>query len=240
MTRTRFTIMCVAIILSIALGPCWVGAEEVKCHVTGDVEIQWPGGGGGSCGGEEGGSCGGNEGGTCEGDGGSCGGDEGGGCEDDGGNCDGDEGGSCGADTSKYAYISIVAHQNEPSGAASGILRHWVTDERVNDDDQTDGTSDEDASDGSNLYREIVVTITYLVNKGGSACLVGECIYDSKAMKNKIGQWLMMRVTDGGTPARDGDTLAWKWFATNPLSTECSDVCLNPKELLEGNFVVHY
>jgi hypothetical protein len=71
----------------------------------------------------------------------------------------------------------------------------------------------------------------------------------------RVGQYLYIKVHDGGTPATRGDGIKWKWFTESawqsltgsqvdpllPPSEKpiCSEPKLCKKTILAGNLVVH-
>jgi hypothetical protein len=78
--------------------------------------------------------------------------------------------------------------------------------------------------------RVIKGTVTEASVDGNEAMFTVEATYDTG--DTQVGKLLKVKVVDGGTPARNGDSIGWYWTDTG------SDY--NAKTITAGNLVVHY
>jgi hypothetical protein len=163
-----------------------------------------------------GGSCDGDDG--CSHDDGGCGDD---GSHDDGGCTDGGSDGGC----------SDGGHDD--GGCTDGGSDGGCSDGGHDDGGCTDGGSDGGCSDGGH-------------DDGG--CAGGGGGSDGghggpggiPGKDPRVGQVVLVKVHDVGTPGTNGDGIAWKWMAPGTvldLSLEPKHMC--KKEIIDGNLVVH-
>jgi len=181
-------------------------------------------GGGSGPGGHEPGCPGSSGGGGCEDDAdGGCSGDDGGhdeGCGGSGGSGGmggegGSEGGCSGHDGTEEGGCS--GHDGTEEGGCSG---HDGTEEG--------GCSGSGGSGGAG-------------GPGGS----GSAGNPASGKYCRVGQYVVVKVHDGGTPATNGDGIKWKWFASGAQRESLPDpgVFVEPKlckkTILGGNLVIH-
>ena len=65
-----------------------------------------------------------------------------------------------------------------------------------------------------------------------------------KGNQSRVGQLLAVTVIDGGTPGKNGDEIAWKWFGVNnPNQPDLENPggwgSLESRNIVEGNLTVH-
>jgi hypothetical protein len=65
-----------------------------------------------------------------------------------------------------------------------------------------------------------------------------------KGNQSRVGQLLAVTVIDGGTPGKNGDEIAWKWFGVNnPNQPDLENPggwgSLENRSIVEGNLTVH-
>ncbi len=65
-----------------------------------------------------------------------------------------------------------------------------------------------------------------------------------KGNQSRVGQLLAVTVIDGGTPGKNGDEIAWKWFGVNnpnqpDLANPGGWASLENRNIVDGNLTVH-
>ena len=180
-----------------------------------------------------GGSCDGDDG--CSHDDGGCGDD---GSHDDGGCSDGGSDGGCsdgshddGGCTDGGSDGGCSDGSHDDGGCSDGGSDGGCSDGSHDDGGCTDGGSDGGCSDGGH-------------DDGGCAGGGSDGGHGGPGgipgKDPRVGQVVLVKVHDVGTPGTDGDGIAWKWLAPGTVL----DLWLEPKqmckkEIIGGNLVVH-
>ncbi|MFW6061862.1 MAG: hypothetical protein ACOC93_03545 [Planctomycetota bacterium] len=122
------------------------------------------------------------------------------------------------------ARVEFNAHEaHDEGGEAQGELRWYLLD------------------DDGEVERTITVDVSVVQVEDSTAWFAGEAIEDSRDDR-KVGNWLYVKATDGGSPAYENDTIGWKWVGSENNAQDAvdgKDSSVNNKPALEGNLVVH-
>mgnify|MGYP006303466339 CR=1 FL=1 len=120
-----------------------------------------------------------------------------------------------------YRDVSFNAHEARANRPAKGEMTDMVYD-----------------PDG-NLRRVFEYDVMYVRVDGDYAWFGAVCTLDSEGAKT--GDWLYVRVMDGGTPGTEGDSMGWKWGSETQVMdwVEDGDSDTWWRMAIAGNLVVH-
>lgn len=123
------------------------------------------------------------------------------------------------------AWVEFNAHEAKGNRPAKGVF-WWYAG----------GKEDPD--------RTIKVDVECVIVDENAAWFAGEAVMDTEG-DAKVGDYLFVKVMDGGTPATDGDKIWWDWDSDTEEEdpacdrVEAKDTPNNEKPILAGNLVVH-
>lgn len=121
-----------------------------------------------------------------------------------------------------HREVSFNAHEAKGNRPAKGQMKDLVYD-----------------PDG-NLRRTFEYDVEYVNVDGDTAYFGAQCTYDSAG--TQTGEWLYVKVHDGGTPGRKGDHIGWKWGTETEVSDWVAGGTEAPgwwRAATDGNLVVH-
>jgi len=119
-------------------------------------------------------------------------------------------------------YAQFNAHEEMDSRPAKGSMRVWSV---------ISG-------------RELHFDVWYVLSEGDYAWFAAKCTWYNGIGSNKVGQWLYVKVYDGGTPGCNGDEIGWDWTTSETVAAAFVSGQGHPPfpywtNVVEGNLVVH-
>ncbi|MGC9308877.1 MAG: hypothetical protein ACP5FL_08905, partial [Thermoplasmatota archaeon] len=120
-----------------------------------------------------------------------------------------------------YRVVDFNAHEAKENREAKGEMTDYVYDP----DD--------------NLRRIFEYDVHYVNVDGDYAHFGALCTYDSE--DGLTGQWLYVKVLDGGTPGTEGDAMGWRWGSESQVEDWVNNGGATGwwRTPIAGNLVVH-